>query len=147
MPDPHHLVGIMAGIYHDGKYLMMIRGENESEGPGDLSFVSGKTELGMHRDNPLEETVHRETMEEVGITVTDLVYVRSHAFTLSRGPNLLLAEFLCRWDSGTAHPADPEEVESVAWMTPEEVENHPKSPSWTIATLAAMEAKRIELGW
>jgi hypothetical protein len=36
----------MAGIYNDGNYLMMIRGENESEGPGDLSFVSGKTEIG-----------------------------------------------------------------------------------------------------
>ncbi len=147
MPDPYHLVGIMAGIYNDGKYLMMIRGENESEGPGDLSFVSGKTEIGPERDNPLEETVHREVMEEVGVTVTDLVYVDSRAFTLSRGPNLLLAEFLCRWDSGTAHAADPDEVESVAWMTPEEVQNHPKSPPWTVATMAAMEAKRIELGW
>jgi hypothetical protein len=42
MPDPFHVLGIMAGIYHDGKYLMMVRSENNSEGPGDLSFVSGK---------------------------------------------------------------------------------------------------------
>jgi len=63
------------------------------------------------------------------------------------GPNLLLAEFLCRWESGIAYAADPDEVESVAWMTPEEVQDHPKSPPWTVATRAAMEAKRIELGW
>ena len=84
----------MARIYNDGKYLRMVHGENESEGPGDLSFVSGKTEIRPERDNPPEETAHREIMEEVGITVTDLVYLRSRAFTLSRGPNLLLAEFL-----------------------------------------------------
>ena len=147
MPDPLHIVGIMVGIYHDGKYLMMIRSENDSEGAGDLSFVSGKTDLGPERDNPLEDTVHREVMEEVGITVTDLVYVRSRAFTLTRGAPILMAEFICKWHSGTAHIADPEEVESVVWLTPNEVRNHPKSPGWTVDTMAAMEAKRIELGW
>ena len=84
----------MAGIYNDGKYLMMVLGENESKGPGDLSFVSTKTEIGPERHNPLEETAHREITEEVGITFTDLVYGGSRIFTLIRGPNLLLAEFL-----------------------------------------------------
>ena len=115
----------MAGIYNDGKYLMMVRSENESEGPGDLSFVSSKTEIGAERYNPLEETAHREIMKEVGITVPDLVYVCSRTFTLSRGPNLFLAEFLWRWEPGIAYAADPDEVESVAWMTPEEVQDTP----------------------
>ncbi|NQW17585.1 MAG: NUDIX domain-containing protein [Chloroflexi bacterium] len=147
MTDPLHLVGIMAGIYHNGKYLMMVRAEVESEAPMTLSFVSGSTEVGPERDDVLEDTLHREVMEEVGVTVVDLVYVRSRAFTLTRGVPVIIAEFICKWDAGTARVADPNEVESVAWMTVAEVNSHPKSPSWTIDSMAAMEAKRIELGW
>jgi 8-oxo-dGTP diphosphatase len=137
----------MAGIYHDGKYLMMILSEDDSEAPGALTFVSGSTEIGPERDDALEDTLHREVMEEVGVTVTDLVYVRNRAYTLTRGVPVVLTEFLCRWDSGTAHVADPGEVESVAWMTVSEVNSHPKLAAWTTDAMAAMEAKRIELGW
>jgi 8-oxo-dGTP diphosphatase len=86
-------------------------------------------------------------MEEAGVAVSTLVYVRSRTFPLTRGVTILIAEFLCKWKSGAAHIADPEEVESVAWMTPDEIRNYLKSPAWTVDTLAAMEAKRIELGW
>ena len=74
-------------------------------------------------------------------------YIRSIRVALDTGTSVPDAAFLCRYESGEAHPADPEEVSSVEWLTSEEIFSHPRSHPWTESIVKAVERLRVELGW
>lgn len=141
-----YIVNVEGAVVKDGRYLMVVRGEQEYA-PGGINFPGGKVEGAGTADNVLEDTLRREILEEVGLEVHDeMVYVRSSAF-VAEGDPVVDVVFLCHWASGEAVAADPAEVASVRWMTAAEAIAHPETPSWTRHSLRLAEQKRIERGW
>jgi len=131
-----YTVNVEGAIVKDGRYLMVVRGEEEYA-PGGLNFPGGKVEGTDNLDDILEETLRREIAEEVGLEVQDeMVYVRSSAF-LAEGDPVVDVVFLCHYKVGTA----------VRWMTASEAIAHPETPPWTRLSLELAERKRLEKGW
>ncbi len=131
----------------DGRYLMVVRGAGESYMSGALSFPGGKVEGVKNEDNVLEETLRREIREETGVEVADeMVYVESHSF-VAEGDPVVDVVFLCRYQSGEATAADPDEVAAVRWMTAQEILDRPQTPPWTRQSIELAEKKRGEKGW
>jgi 8-oxo-dGTP diphosphatase len=141
-----YIVNVEGAIAKEGRYLMVVRGEEELA-PGGLNFPGGKVEGTEGTDDVLEETLRREIAEEVGLEVeADMAYLRSSAF-LAEGDAVVDVVFLCRWQSGEAIAADPAEVASVHWMTAAEAIAHPETPPWTRLALQLAEKARLERGW
>ena len=141
-----YIVNVEGAIIKDGRYLMVVRGEEEYA-PGGLNFPGGKVEGAEEADDVLEETLRREIVEEVGLEVEDkMVYIRSSAF-LAEGDPVVDVVFLCRWKSGQARAVDPAEVAAVRWMTAAEAIAHPEMPPWTRLSLELAEEVRLARGW
>ncbi|HEX4965319.1 MAG TPA: NAD(+) diphosphatase [Thermoanaerobaculia bacterium] len=86
--------------------------------PGVYSTIAGFVEPG----ESLEETVRREVLEEVGVTVANLRYFGSQPWPF---PNSLMVGFVADYESGAVTP-QPGEIEDAGWFT---VENLPGLPS------------------
>jgi len=121
-----YVVNVEAAILRDGRYLMIVRGEQESHAPGVLTLVGGKVENAGDVDDVLEETLRREIKEEVAVEIEDEVaYIESKAFVADDGEPVIDIVFLCRYKSGTPTIADPGEVAALQWMAPEQILAHP----------------------
>lgn len=141
-----YIVNVEGALVKDGRYLMVVRGEEEYA-PGGLNFPGGKVEGASNTDDVLEETLRREIAEEVGLEVhSQMAYVRSSAFLAEDSPVVDIV-FLCRWKSGEAMAADPAEVAAVRWMAAPEIIEHPEIPPWTRLALEMAEKVRMERGW
>jgi len=136
---PDFVVNVEGVIYDGDRYLMAFRSEQEAHADGTLALAGGKVE-GTNAPDALEETLRREIREEVGVEVSDLVYVESHSF--GSAPPCVDVVFLCRHVSGTPTAVDPAEVGVVQWMTLEEVLAHPKTPPWIARSLTRADEKR-----
>ena len=57
------VVNVEAAVYHVGRYLMVVRGDEEEYGAGHLAFPGGTVDF---TDMPdiLEQTAVREVLEE-----------------------------------------------------------------------------------
>ena len=148
-PPIWYIVNVEGVVYspNDNRYLMIVRSAGEEYLPGALSFPGGKVEGAHFVQDVLEVTVRREILEEGGVEVyDDIAYVESHSFVVDGEPCVDVV-FLCRYKDGEACPGDPEEVESVIWMSYEEILEHDKAPEWTKESIKLAEKKRIELKW
>ncbi|WP_243373184.1 NAD(+) diphosphatase [Geotalea sp. SG265] len=76
---------------------------------GRYSLIAGFLDFG----ESLEECVHREVMEEAGITVKDLRYVGSQNWPF---PSQLMAGFVAEYAGGEIN-TDGEELEDVRWFS------------------------------
>lgn len=76
------IVNVEAAIVRDGRYLMIVWGEEESHAPGTLSIPGGKVEDAGLIGNVLEETLRRE----IG-----LIYIESKPFITDDGGRGALA--------------------------------------------------------
>ena len=89
--------------------------------PGVYSTLAGFVEPG----ESLEECVHREIREEVGVSVTNLRYFGSqpHPF-----PHSLMVGFVADWHSGDLR-IDPAEIEDARWFAVDDLPElpHPMS--------------------
>ena len=147
MADPLHIVNTQALVVRDGRFLMIVRGDSEEHAPGALSPPGGKVEHGKDATGILEDTLRREVLEETGVSVGEMAHIRSSRFTTDSGTPVVDSAFLCRYQSGEAYAADPDEVAGVEWLTPEEIEAHPKTQPWTLAIVRAAEAMHLQLRW
>ena len=142
-----YIVNVEGAVVKDGRYLMIVRGEQESHAPGVLTFPGGKVEHAESVDNVLEETIRREIREEVGVEIHDeVVYVESKAFVADDGEPVIDVVFLCRHRSGEPAIGDPGEVAAIHWMTLDEILEHPKTLPWTRQSILLAEKKRIAKG-
>jgi NAD+ diphosphatase len=95
---------------------------------GMYSTVAGFVEPG----ESLEDTVHREIREEVGVEVDDLRYFGSQPWPF---PHSLMVGFVARWISGEIR-VDGQEIEDAAWFTPShlplELPSHLSIARWLI---------------
>ncbi len=104
--------------------------------PGVYSTLAGFVEPG----ESLEECVHREIEEEVGVTVQNLRYFGSqpHPF-----PHSLMVGFVADWRSGEIRP-DPAEIEDARWFGPDRLPElpHPMSIARALIEDFALRAGR-----
>lgn len=141
-----YIVNVEGAIVKDGRYLMVVRGEQEYA-PGGLCLPGGKVEGVGSADHALEQTLRREIAEEVGLEVeAEMAYVRSSAFA-AEGRPVVDVVFLCRWLSGEAVAADTAEVAAVRWMTAAEAIGRPETLPWTRLALELAEKERLRRGW
>ena len=126
----YYIVNVEAAIIRDGKYLLIVRGAGESHAAGLLSFVGGKMEETQNVNDALEATLHREVMEEIGISITNIRYAYNTHFLADDGDKVLDVVFLCDYESGEPRIADYEEVAEILYLSAKEILEHPKSPIW-----------------
>jgi 8-oxo-dGTP diphosphatase len=143
----HHIVNVEGAIVHDGRYLLVIRGPGEIHAAGMLSLVGGKVEDAGETANILEETLQREILEEVGVEVSDMIYVQSSAFVDSLNMPVVDVVFLCRWSIGEPTINNPDEVADIRWLTANEILTNPDTPDWTRNSIRRAEKMRNMLGW
>ena len=143
----HHIVNVEGAIVRDGLYLLVVRGPGEAHAAGMLSLVGGKVEDAGDTTNILEETLRREIIEEVGVEISDLIYVHSTAFTTSDGEAVVDVVFLCRWSAGQPTIYDPDEVADIRWLNANEILTNPDTPDWTRNSVRRAEKMRNLLGW
>jgi 8-oxo-dGTP diphosphatase len=141
------IVNVEAAVVNAGRYLMVVRSDQESHAAGALSFPGGKVEFTAPLADVLEATARREVQEETGVAIDEIVYVESKSFVTSAGEPVVDIVLLCRYRAGDAHPGDPAEVAALLWLTAAEVLAHPKTPPWTAASIRRAELLRASRGW
>jgi 2-amino-4-hydroxy-6-hydroxymethyldihydropteridine diphosphokinase len=148
MDDSYFVINIEGAIWHEGRYLTIIRGAEESHAAGTLSFVGGKVETGATQENTIfENTLRCEIREEVGLEIESPTYVESRMFRAGAGEPVINIVFVCRYQSGSVTITDPGEVAGFEWLTPAEIRAHPSTPPWILDYLASIEQVRAQLGW
>jgi 8-oxo-dGTP diphosphatase len=104
-----------AVIVQDGRLLLIQR--RISEGSLSWQLPAGAVEPG----ETFAEAAVRETAEETGLVVAAVATLgeRVHPDT-----GRLIGYVACRVQSGTAHVAEPDEVQDVAWVAPTELSSY-----------------------
>jgi ADP-ribose pyrophosphatase YjhB (NUDIX family) len=142
----NYVVNVEAAVVRDDRYLLIVRGANETHAPGMLALPGGKVEQAGDALTILEATLRRELREEVGVEVEDdLIYVDSTAFITDDGEPVINVVFLCRHRAGDARPVASEEVAQVMWMTAAEVLADSRTPPWLHRSVELAEQRRYML--
>jgi NAD+ diphosphatase len=110
---------IIVSIRHKGKILLAQGKPQRSRQM--FSTLAGFVESGER----LEQAVHREVFEEVGIQVKNLRYFSSQPWPF---PHSLMVGFLADFDSGEIQ-VDGKEILEAYWFEPEKLPNIPPQQS------------------
>lgn len=95
---------MMVLVYREGEVLLA---RSPHYVPGVYSALAGFVEPG----ESIEQCIHREVAEEVGVTVTNLRYYGSQSWPF---PHSLMIAFTARWVGGDIVP-QPGEIEDAQW--------------------------------
>lgn len=98
----------------DGSRLLLTKYSSTHSSHRNYALVAGYAEVG----ETLEQTVHREVMEEVGLKVKNLRYYKSQPWSFSGS---LLAGFFCEVDGDPSITLDTEELSTAVWFEREEL--------------------------
>lgn len=135
MNDLNYVVIVECAIELNGRFLI-IKHPDYKEAGGLLAFPGGKVELKDHNtngsSNVMLNAVKREIFEEVGINLLDPIrYVTSNHFKSGNGSECLILVFHCILDqiNPTVNPST-REVSEYYWLTSEEINQAPNSPTW-----------------
>lgn len=90
---------------------------NAKSPTGRHGLIAGFVEPG----ETLEETVHREVMEEAGINISEPRYVRSQPWPF---PDSLMLAFEADYKSGEVRP-DGDEIDHLGWFSPDNLPDIP----------------------
>ena len=114
-----------------GRQLLLARGV--SFPPGRYSALAGFLEAG----ESIEDAIHREVREEVGVEVHDLRYFGSQSWPF---PNSLMIAFTAQWKSGDI-AADPAEIADAQWF---DIDDLPGMPPQRISISRALIDATVE---
>lgn len=126
----YFVINTEAAIYREGKWLVGIRSKNESEAAGMISFVGGTVEHFDPKIDTLEGAVAREVEEEIGLKVKAIDFINDTSFVSKKGNHVVNIVFLCEVVDGESVVSDTNEMESLQWLTTEELLNYPNAPVW-----------------
>lgn len=108
----------------DGDRILLTKYQASHSSYRNYALIAGYNETG----ETLEETVRREVAEEVGLRVEDITYYKSQPWPLS---GALLAGFFCRLKGSDSVTLETQELSEARWVSREELEPRPDSPSLT----------------
>lgn len=106
-------------LIQKGNEILMARSHHFP--PGVFGLIAGFVEAG----ESLEEAIHREVMEEVGITIKNLRYFNSQSWPF---PDSLMIGFLADYATGEL-TINPIEIEQAGWYTRDNMPGRPSSIS------------------
>lgn len=104
---------VIVGVTHNGKLLLTKYAGREYTR---YALIAGFTEFG----ETLEETVKRETMEEVGIRVKNIRYYKNQPWGFS---DSILVGYWAELDGSPDIHLDETELSTAVWMAPEDIPN------------------------
>ena len=110
MHYPRIAPAIIVAIRNEDKLLMAKHSYHETIR---YALIAGFVEPG----ETIEEAVHREVMEEVGIKIKNLKYLRSQSWPF---PNSLMLGFTAEYDSGDIK-VDGDEILKAKWFSKNEI--------------------------
>ncbi len=113
---------------HDGKRLLLAKGVRHREA-NMYSTLAGFVESG----ESLEEAVHREVFEEVGVKVKNLRYFNSQPWPF---PHSLMVGFIAEYDSGEIQ-CQENEIDDAQWFDVDALPNIPPKVSIAGQLIAA----------
>lgn len=99
---------VSAAIITDSERVLMVR-RRVKEGELSWQFPAG----GVEEGESAQEAAVRETLEETGLTVKAVKYIGDRVHPKS---GAFMAYTACEVVDGTAHVADSEELDTVAWV-------------------------------
>ena len=114
--NPAVIVGVIKG---DSLLITRYR-----KGYAHNALVAGFTEIG----ETLEQTVHREVMEETGVRVHNIRYYKSQPWGMAQD---LLVGFYCDADEESVIRMDPNELKYAEWVRREDIVLQPNNLSLT----------------
>jgi 8-oxo-dGTP diphosphatase len=102
-------VGIGVMIFKDNKVLLGKR--KNSSGAGEFAWPGGHLEFG----ESFEDCAKRETMEEAGIKINNVRFLRLMNFKNSSGKHYADIGLVADWASGDPKTMEPEKCEGWDW--------------------------------
>ncbi len=152
-----HEVAITAIIVKGDKYLITRRSSNKRRFPGMWTVPGGKLETNDYTNLPkdttdywynvLEKVLRREVKEEVGLDITNIVYVTSLATVHDDGNPSLVISCLADYQSGDV-TLKPDETDEFQWVTLEEATNYRLIDGiYDELTMAESQRKGITTEW
>ena len=102
------------------------------------SCLAGFIEMG----ETAEQTVHREVMEEVNVSVTNIRYVSSQSWPF---PSQLMLGFFADYKEGDVIP-DGEEIDDAKWFDVDDLPQHPAAGISVAGQLIRNYAARVASG-
>lgn len=130
---PKIMPAVIVGVTHGNRLLMSKYANRDFKR---YALIAGFAEIG----ETLEETVHREVMEEVGLRVKNLRYYKSQPWSFS---DTLLAGFFAELDGDEEITLDEEELAVAEWFEREEIPVTEKSRSLTNEMILGFKEGRI----
>ena len=111
--DPRIAPAIIVAVRNEDKLLMAKHSYHKTHR---YALVAGFVEPG----ESIEEAVHREVLEEIGIKIKNLKYQKSQSWPF---PNSLMLAFTAEYDSGDIK-VDGDEILKAKWFKKEEIERY-----------------------
>ena len=123
--SPAVIVGVTNG---DKLILSKYEGRNHTR----YAMIAGFPEIG----ETIEETVHREVMEEIGVKVKNLRYYKSQPWSFS---GTLLFGFYCDLDGDDTLTVDHDELSMASWFNREDIPDEGDNISLTKEMMMAFK--------
>lgn len=123
--SPAVIVGVTNG---DKLILSKYEGRNHTR----YDMIAGFAEIG----ETIEETVHREVMEEIGVKVKNLRYYKSQPWSFS---GTLLFGFYCDLDGDDTLTVDHDELSMASWFNREDIPDEGDNISLTKEMMMAFK--------
>ena len=109
---PRLMPAVIVGVMHGDRLLVSAYADRPSRG---FALIAGFTEIG----ETVEETVHREVMEEVGLKVKNLRFYKSQPWSFS---DTVLMGFFCDLDGELENiRLDSNELKEARFLTRDEL--------------------------
>ncbi len=136
-----YIVNVEVAVVRSGRYLVVRRSAEEEYAAGVLALPGGKVDPRTVSDHVLEETAKRELLEEVGLKVTRLEYLKSKSVELRADTYGVDVVFLAEVEPGEPTPGDPKEVSELLWLTADEVLGNDQAPAWLIDNIRVAQRR------
>ena len=126
---PVLMPAVIVGITNGDK---IICSKYEGRSFKQYALIAGFAEIG----ETIEETVHREVMEEVGLKVRNLRYYKSQPWSFS---GTLLFGFYCDLDGDDTLTVDHDELSMASWFNREDIPDEGDNISLTKEMMMAFK--------